>query len=191
MCRSGHFLVNDSFCFSCSPVHLVACVRTIKSTTWIDEHLTEDNQKYLRRSMAEEFRKQTAEKLNPLKDEPWERHQWTEGGRCEGVRGSWVQGLCPLGSPFNSSVPLSRQSKSWRGSREAGDGPNLDKNRRETCRHHVTGIDTQTRLMLLIPCCNFASNYSSRTEICIRDWQLWKCVWSTGQMNWIVLWIVV
>lgn len=30
--------------------------------------------------MAEEYRRQTADKLNPLKDEPWLRHQWTEGG---------------------------------------------------------------------------------------------------------------
>lgn len=30
--------------------------------------------------MAEEYGRQTADKLNPLKDEPWLRHQWTEGG---------------------------------------------------------------------------------------------------------------
>lgn len=65
-----------------SPAHLVGYgVRTVKTTTWFEEHLTEDNQEYMRKSMAEEYRRQTAEKLNPLKDEPWQRHEWTEG-RC-------------------------------------------------------------------------------------------------------------
>lgn len=59
---------------------MVGCIRTVKTTTWFDEHLTEDNQEYMRKSMAEEYRRQTAEKLNPLKDEPWQRHEWTEGG---------------------------------------------------------------------------------------------------------------
>ena len=34
----------------------------------------------MRKTTAEEYRRQTAEKLNPLKDEPWQRHEWTEGG---------------------------------------------------------------------------------------------------------------
>lgn len=34
----------------------------------------------MRTSVAEEYRRQTAEKLNPLKDEPWQRHEWAEGG---------------------------------------------------------------------------------------------------------------
>ena len=82
-----------------SPVLALGCVRTLKNTTWFEEHLTEDNQKYMRKSINEEYRRQTAEKLNPLKDEPWPRHEWTEG-RCldayERERGhhhSWP--LCP------------------------------------------------------------------------------------------------
>lgn len=71
--------------FSCSTVKAVGCVRTVKTTTWFDEHLTEENQAYMRNKTAEEFRRQTAEKLNPLKDEPWERHEWTEG-RCHDLR---------------------------------------------------------------------------------------------------------
>lgn len=68
------------FVFSFSPALLVGCIRTVKTTTWFEENLTEDNQEYMRKSMAEEYRRQTAEKLNPLKDEPWPRHEWTEGG---------------------------------------------------------------------------------------------------------------
>ncbi|KAF6717526.1 39S ribosomal protein L3, mitochondrial [Oryzias melastigma] len=64
-----------------SSSQMVGCIRTMKNTTWFEEHLTEDNQKYMRHSMGEEYRKQTAEKLSPLKDEPWPRHEWTEG-RC-------------------------------------------------------------------------------------------------------------
>lgn len=62
-----------------SPLQLLGCVRTVKSTTWFDEHLTEDNTEYMRKSISEEYRKMTADKLHPLKDEPWQRHEWTEG----------------------------------------------------------------------------------------------------------------
>ncbi|XP_041822949.1 39S ribosomal protein L3, mitochondrial [Melanotaenia boesemani] len=68
-----------------SPAQLLGCIRTVKTTTWSDEHLTEDNQKYMRNITAEEYRTQTAEKLNPLKDEPWPRHEWTEGSRRVGL----------------------------------------------------------------------------------------------------------
>lgn len=53
----------------------------MKTTTWFEEHLTDDNQKFMRKDLAEEYKRQTADKLNPLKDEPWPRHEWTEG-RC-------------------------------------------------------------------------------------------------------------
>uniref|UniRef100_A0AAQ6AGI9 Large ribosomal subunit protein uL3m n=1 Tax=Amphiprion ocellaris TaxID=80972 RepID=A0AAQ6AGI9_AMPOC len=74
-------------CFANYLAHsqLVGCVRTVKTTTWFEEHLTEDNQEYMRKTMAEEYRRQTAEKLNPLKDEPWQRHEWTEGSRRVGL----------------------------------------------------------------------------------------------------------
>ncbi|XP_061597869.1 39S ribosomal protein L3, mitochondrial [Cololabis saira] len=68
-----------------SLVQRLGCVRTVTNATWFDEHLTEDNAKYMRNSMAEEFRRQTAEKLNPLKDEPWPRQEWTEGSRRVGL----------------------------------------------------------------------------------------------------------
>uniref|UniRef100_A0A3B4BLG4 Large ribosomal subunit protein uL3m n=1 Tax=Periophthalmus magnuspinnatus TaxID=409849 RepID=A0A3B4BLG4_9GOBI len=57
----------------------IACRRTVKTTTWFEEHLTEDNQEYMRKIVGEDYRKLTAERLNPLKDEPWPRHEWTEG----------------------------------------------------------------------------------------------------------------
>lgn len=64
-----------------------ACqVRTLKApSTWVDEHLTEDNQQFLRKDLAKEYRAMTASKLSPLKNEPWERHPWTEGSRRVGV----------------------------------------------------------------------------------------------------------
>lgn len=68
-----------------SPSQLVGCIRTVKTTTWFEEHLTEENQDYMRKIMAEEYRKQTKEKLFPLKDEPWPRQEWTEGSRRVGL----------------------------------------------------------------------------------------------------------
>lgn len=68
-----------------SPVLALGCVRTVKTTTWFDEHLTDDNQEFMRKSMAEEYRRQTADRLNPLKDEPWPRQEWTEGSRRVGL----------------------------------------------------------------------------------------------------------
>lgn len=68
-----------------SPSQLVGSIRTVKTTTWFDEHLTEDNQEYMRKMISEDFRKLTAERLNPLKDEPWPRHEWTEGSKRVGL----------------------------------------------------------------------------------------------------------
>lgn len=62
-----------------SPFSLAGCARTVKTTTWFEEHLSDDNQEYMRKSMGEEYRRQTAAKLCPLKDEPWQRHEWTKG----------------------------------------------------------------------------------------------------------------
>ncbi|XP_061681568.1 39S ribosomal protein L3, mitochondrial [Syngnathoides biaculeatus] len=78
-----------------SSIQSVTCVRTLKTTTWFDEHLTEENQQYLRREAAEEYRQQTLDKLNPLKDEPWQRHQWTEGSRRVGLVAVKL-GMAPL-----------------------------------------------------------------------------------------------
>ncbi|XP_029023112.1 39S ribosomal protein L3, mitochondrial [Betta splendens] len=68
-----------------SPVKVLSSIRTVKTTTWFEENLTEDNQEYMRKTIAEDYLKQTAEKLNPLKDEPWQRNEWTEGSRRVGL----------------------------------------------------------------------------------------------------------
>ncbi|XP_057684319.1 39S ribosomal protein L3, mitochondrial [Corythoichthys intestinalis] len=78
-----------------SSIHSVTCARTLQTPTWIDEHLTDEHQKYIRREIAEEYRQQTADKLYPLKDEPWERHEWTEGSRRVGLVAVKL-GMAPL-----------------------------------------------------------------------------------------------
>ncbi|XP_034017118.1 39S ribosomal protein L3, mitochondrial [Thalassophryne amazonica] len=96
------------FCFraaSESPVQLVGSVRSIESSTWFDEHLTEDNQEFMRRSVAEEYRRQTAEKLNPLKDEPWPRHEWTEGSRRVGLIAVKL-GMAPIWTKTGENFPV-------------------------------------------------------------------------------------
>ncbi|XP_061839246.1 large ribosomal subunit protein uL3m [Nerophis lumbriciformis] len=78
-----------------SPIQSAGCVRSMKTTTWFEEHLTEENQQFMRREIAEEYRQQTANKLNPLKDEPWPRHNWTEGSRRVGLVAVKL-GMAPL-----------------------------------------------------------------------------------------------
>lgn len=51
-------------------------MRTVKTSTWWDEHLTADNVEFMKREVTEEHRELTAAKMNPLKDEPWPRHEW-------------------------------------------------------------------------------------------------------------------
>ncbi|XP_013861098.1 large ribosomal subunit protein uL3m [Austrofundulus limnaeus] len=65
------------------PVQSVGDVRTVH--TWLDEHLTEDNQKFIRRITAEENKQVTKDRLNPLKDEPWPRHEWTPESKRVGL----------------------------------------------------------------------------------------------------------
>ncbi|CAK6949559.1 S ribosomal protein L3%2C mitochondrial [Scomber scombrus] len=88
-----------------SPVQSLGCVRTVKTTTWFEEHLTEDNQRYMRKSIAQEFRKQTAEKLNPLKDEPWPRNEWTEGCRRVGLVAVKL-GMAPVWTKTGERFPV-------------------------------------------------------------------------------------
>ncbi|GAA6066695.1 39S ribosomal protein L3, mitochondrial [Tachysurus ichikawai] len=64
---------------------VVQCVRKLKTSTWWDEHLTGDNVEFLKREVTEEYSELTAAKLNPLKDEPWPRHQWEEQSRRVGL----------------------------------------------------------------------------------------------------------
>lgn len=87
------------------PAQLVGCIRTVKTTTFFEEHLTEDNQEYMRKSVAEEYRRQTAEKLNPLKDEPWQRHEWTQGSRRVGLVAVKL-GMAPIWTKTGERHPV-------------------------------------------------------------------------------------
>ncbi|XP_074844389.1 large ribosomal subunit protein uL3m isoform X2 [Carettochelys insculpta] len=60
-------------------------IRHINSSTWWDEHLSEENTRFLKQLTAEEYRAQTASKLCPLKDEPWPLHPWEPGSRRVGL----------------------------------------------------------------------------------------------------------
>lgn len=68
------------FCLYLSRTSVIHCVRTIRTNTWWDEHLTEDNASFVKKIITDEYQQLTADKLNPLKDEPWPRHEWVEGG---------------------------------------------------------------------------------------------------------------
>uniref|UniRef100_A0A7D9NL86 Large ribosomal subunit protein uL3m n=1 Tax=Xenopus tropicalis TaxID=8364 RepID=A0A7D9NL86_XENTR len=66
----------------------ISCVfitRGIQSSTWWDEHLSEENKQFLKRVTAEEYHAQTASKLCPLKDEPWPTKPWEPGSNRVGV----------------------------------------------------------------------------------------------------------
>lgn len=67
------------------PAQFLGSIRTVKTTTWFEENLSQDNQDYMRKTIAEDYKQLTAERLNPLKDEPWPRHEWTEGSRRVGL----------------------------------------------------------------------------------------------------------
>ncbi|XP_062385857.1 39S ribosomal protein L3, mitochondrial [Sardina pilchardus] len=86
--RGTHVLVNGTAAPTSTEsvgVPAVQYVRTITNRTWFDEHLTEDNAKFMRQVVYEDFKQMTADKLNPLKDEPWPRHEWQEGSRRIGL----------------------------------------------------------------------------------------------------------
>ncbi|XP_062980835.1 large ribosomal subunit protein uL3m [Elgaria multicarinata webbii] len=57
----------------------------IDNPTWWDEHLSEENTEFLKKFTAEEFKAQTANKLCPLKDEPWPLHPWEPGSKRVGL----------------------------------------------------------------------------------------------------------
>ncbi|XP_048807983.1 39S ribosomal protein L3, mitochondrial [Lagopus muta] len=50
--------------------------RPVHDATWWHEHLSEENEQFLRKAAAEEYRAQTVSKLCPLKDEPWPLNEW-------------------------------------------------------------------------------------------------------------------
>lgn len=60
-------------------------VRSVKSSTWWDEHLSEENSQFLRKLVPEEYKALTNNKLCPLKDEPWPREPWVEGSHRVGL----------------------------------------------------------------------------------------------------------
>ncbi|XP_062846290.1 39S ribosomal protein L3, mitochondrial isoform X2 [Trichomycterus rosablanca] len=64
---------------------IIKCVRTIKTSTWWDEHLTEDNAGFIKKEVAKEYNELTKAKLNPLKDEPWPRPEWVEQSKRVGL----------------------------------------------------------------------------------------------------------
>lgn len=83
--RRASFTVSRSAPSAESCVLSIQFVRTVKSTTWWDEHLSDENSAFLRKVVPEEYASQTANKLYPLKDEPWPRHEWEEGSRRVGL----------------------------------------------------------------------------------------------------------
>lgn len=50
-----------------------------KSSTWWDEHLSEENVSFVKQLVSDENKAQLTRKLNPLKDEPWPLQPWEPG----------------------------------------------------------------------------------------------------------------
>ncbi|KAM8966734.1 large ribosomal subunit protein uL3m [Pelodytes ibericus] len=72
----------------CSGADRASCglfIRTLKSSTWWDEHLSEENTEFLKRLTSEEYKAQTESKLCPLKDEPWPIKAWEPGSNRVGL----------------------------------------------------------------------------------------------------------
>lgn len=56
-----------------------------KSSTWWDEHLSEENASFVKQLVSDEDKAQLASKLSPLKDEPWPIHPWEPGSSRVGL----------------------------------------------------------------------------------------------------------
>ncbi|KAF6313153.1 mitochondrial ribosomal protein L3 [Rhinolophus ferrumequinum] len=56
-----------------------------KSSTWWDEHLSEENVPFVKQLDSDETKAQLASKLCPLKDEPWPLHPWEPGSSRVGL----------------------------------------------------------------------------------------------------------
>lgn len=56
-----------------------------KSSTWWDEHLSEENVPFVKQLVLDEDKAQLASKLCPLKDEPWPVHPWKPGSARVGL----------------------------------------------------------------------------------------------------------
>ncbi|KAM4689796.1 large ribosomal subunit protein uL3m [Discoglossus pictus] len=80
-------------------------LRGMQSSTWWDEHLSEENKKFLKRLTAEEYRAQTASKLCPLKDEPWPVHPWEPGSKRVGLIAVKL-GMMPIWTKSGDKHPV-------------------------------------------------------------------------------------
>nr|XP_056713043.1 39S ribosomal protein L3, mitochondrial [Euleptes europaea] len=77
----------------------------VNNVTWWDEHLSDENTKFLKKLTAEEFKTQTASKMCPLKDEPWPLHQWEPGSQRVGVIAVKL-GMMPLWTKNGEKLPV-------------------------------------------------------------------------------------
>ncbi|KAL8165481.1 UNVERIFIED_CONTAM: 54S ribosomal protein L3, partial [Gekko kuhli] len=75
------------------------------NATWWDEHLSEENAKFLKKITTEEFKDQIASKMCPLKDEPWPLHQWEPGSRRVGLVAVKL-GMMPLWTKNGEKFPV-------------------------------------------------------------------------------------
>lgn len=71
-----------NFCFYRTDLWLLVRSLHGKSSTWWDEHLSEENVSFIKQLTSDEDKAQLASKLCPLKDEPWPVHPWEPGGFC-------------------------------------------------------------------------------------------------------------
>ncbi|XP_036188518.1 39S ribosomal protein L3, mitochondrial isoform X3 [Myotis myotis] len=80
---AGRF--GDSFCLCRTDLWLLVRSLHGKSSTWWDEHLSEENVSFVKQLASDEDKAQLASKLCPLKDEPWPRHPWEPGSSRVGL----------------------------------------------------------------------------------------------------------
>ncbi|KAJ7322553.1 hypothetical protein JRQ81_018840 [Phrynocephalus forsythii] len=77
----------------------------IKTPTWWDEHLSEENFQFIKEITRQEMKALTDSKLSPLKDEPWPLHPWEPGSKRVGVIAVKL-GMMPLWTKTGEKVPV-------------------------------------------------------------------------------------